>query len=179
MVVRSAVSFHDQAMNILRNALVFSIGFAAMASSAVHAAEQPSDADKKFVEKVSQGGMYEVEASKLAEDRATAADVKDQAVTEVHDHEMVNRHLKKLADAAGLTVAADLDKVFADRLAKLKEVKDADFDAAYIEDMKKIHDKDEKLFAKEADEGTGDFKSFAHETDLIVKRHIGSLKGTD
>ena len=45
--------------------------------------------------------------------------------------------------------------------------------------MKKIHAKDEKLFAKEAEEGTGDFKAFAHETDLIVKRHIGSLKGTD
>ena len=51
----------------------------------------------------------------------------------------------------------------------------ADFDAAYIEDMKQIHDKDEKLFAQEAKDGSGDFKPFAAETDKIVKRHIGAL----
>jgi putative membrane protein len=45
--------------------------------------------------------------------------------------------------------------------------------------MQSIHDKDEKLFAKEAVEGSDNFKTFAHQTDLIVKRHIGALHGLD
>jgi putative membrane protein len=45
--------------------------------------------------------------------------------------------------------------------------------------MQDIHDKDEKLFAKEAMEGSDSFKTFAHPTDLIVKRHIGALHGLD
>ena len=138
-----------------------------------------SAADKAFVAKVSQGGMYEVEASKVAEKRAAAQDVKDLAVTEVHDHGQVNRSLKKIADSAGVPVAATLNGEFAERLAKLSAVPADGFDAAYIADMKAIHDKDEKLFAREAEEGTGDFKAFAHETDAIVKRHIGALHGTD
>ncbi len=143
------------------------------------AAAAPSAADKAFVAKVSQGGMYEVEASKLAEQRAVAQDVKDVAVAEVHDHGIVNRSLKKIADAAGVPVATDLNPEFAKRLAKLTAVPADAFDAAYVADMKQIHDKDERLFAQEAVDGTGDFKAFAHETDQIVKRHIGALHGND
>jgi putative membrane protein len=154
-------------------------GAVAILAPMARAEEHASDADKAFVAKVSQGGMYEVEASKLAEQRAAAADVKDIATTEVHDHEGVNKRLKTIAESAGLAVAPELNSMFASRLAKLGAVKSEDFDAAYIDDMKQIHDKDEKLFAKEAEEGTGQFKAFAHETDQIVKRHIGALHGTD
>ena len=150
--------------------------------TAAHAADAPaaaSAADKAFVAKVSQGGMYEVEAGKLAEDRAAAQDVKDLAVTEVHDHGQVNRTLKKIADAAAVPMAAKLNDEFTRRLAKLSAVSADKFDAAYLDDMKAIHDKDEKLFAKEAVDGTGDFKAFAKETDAIVKRHIAALHGGD
>jgi len=138
-----------------------------------------SSTDSIFVGKVSQGGMYEVEASKLAERRAKAPDVKDLAITEVHDHDGVNARLKKLADTAGIPVAAELNPMFQERLAKLGAASAGDFDKAYIEDMKQIHDMDEKLFAQEAMAGTGGFKMFAHETDMIVKRHIGALHGVD
>ncbi len=148
-------------------------------ASAARAAEPPSDKDRLFVDKVSQGGAYEVEASKLAAARATAADVRDQAATEVHDHEAVNRNLKRIADAAGVAIAPQLNKEFKARLLKLSDVPAAEFDAAYLKDMDQIHAKDEKLFAKEAEEGTGDFRAFAAETDKIVKRHIGALKASD
>jgi putative membrane protein len=35
------------------------------------------------------------------------------------------------------------------------------------------------LFAQEAIDGSGDYKVFAGETDLIVKRHIGAIHGAD
>ena len=148
-------------------------------SSAVSAAAPGSDADKAFTAKVSQGGLYEVMASKYAATKATAPDVKDVALTEVHDHEQVNAGLKKTAASVGVTIAPGLNAEFTERLTKLTAVAAADFDAAYIADMQAIHDKDEKLFAQEAMGGTDAYKTFAHQTDLIVKRHIGALHGLD
>ena len=156
-----------------------SLALTLIAAPFLHAADSASAADKTFTGKVSQGGMYEVEASKVAEQKAVAQNVKDQAFTEVHDHELVGAKLKRTATAAGVPIAAQLNPTFQQRLDKLKATSSADFDAAYITDMQQIHDMDEKLFAKEAMEGSGDFKSFAHETDLIVKRHIGALHGLD
>ncbi len=62
--------------------------FAALALSAVAllAAPPASDNDKTFESKASQGGMYEVEAGRLAETRAHAQNVKNLAIMEVHDH---------------------------------------------------------------------------------------------
>jgi putative membrane protein len=153
--------------------------FAAIASLLISvpllAARTASDTDKSFVAKVSQGGAYEVEASKLAALRAHAQDIKDIASHEIHDHLLVGARLKRTYVAAGLKYPTTLNPEFTARLAKLKAVPAADFDAAYIADMDQIHDKDEKLFAQEANDGSGDFKSFAAETDRIVKRHIGAL----
>ena len=148
-------------------------------TSAVYAVAPGSDVDKAFTGKVSQGGLYEVMASKYAATRATAPDVKDVALTEVHDHELVNAGLKKVATSAGISITPGLNAEFTARLAKLKALSAAEFDAAYIADMQAIHDKDEKLFAQEAMEGTDAYKAFAHQTDLIVKRHIGELHGLD
>ena len=148
-------------------------------ASVLYALEPASDVDKAFVGKVSQGGMYEVEASKIAEERASSPDVKDLSITEVHDHSLVNHELKRIATLKGIPVSATLNAEFQQRLEKLKSVSGPAFEAAYITDMQAIHDKDEKLFAAEATEGSDAFKTFAHQTDLIVKRHIGALHGLD
>jgi putative membrane protein len=54
-----------------------------------------------------------------------------------------------------------------------------EFDKGYMEEMAAIHDKDEKLFAQGAIDGSDDYKSFAAQTDLIVKRHIGAIHGSE
>ena len=148
---------------------------ALVAAPSVFAASPASAADKAFVAKVSQGGLYEVEASKVAEMKAHAQNVKDVANTEVHDHSLVNARLKQVATPAGVTFSGQLNPEFTQRLDKLKAVPAAGFDSAYLSDMAQIHDKDQKLFAQEAIDGSGEFKPFAAETDIIVKRHIGML----
>ena len=152
---------------------------ATITAPAMFAATPATDTDKAFVAKVSQGGAYEVAASKLAVERAHAMDIKDLALAEVHDHEGVGARLKALAMSSGAPMSPMLNDEFKARLAKLRAVAAADFDAAYIADMDQIHDKDEKLFAAEANEGSEAYKAFAHQTDLIVKRHIGALHGLD
>jgi putative membrane protein len=148
-------------------------------SLSLSAADMGSPTDRAFVGKVSQGGMYEVEASKIAEQKATAQNVKDLAIMEIHDHDLVNRELRKIATSEGTDVPLQLNAAFQQRLAQLKSNSGTAFDGVYINDMAQIHDMDEKLFAREAVEGSSDFKLFAANTDLIVKRHIGAIHGTD
>jgi len=77
--------------------------------STVHAADL-SDADKTFVAKVSQGGMYEVELAKVAEKKGTEQNIRDQANTEAHDHTLVGAKLKSIAAANGLTFPGKLKR---------------------------------------------------------------------
>ncbi len=145
----------------------------------VWAQETASANDKAFVAKVSQGGRYEVEASKLALRQAVAQDVKDLASSEVHDHELVNQELKTISSSKGVSIVPTLNAEFQQKLDHLKGLSGKDFDAAYLDEMAAIHDKDEKLFAQEAiDGGASEYKAFAAKTDQIVKRHIGALHGT-
>ncbi len=164
---------------ILRK-LLFVSGTAALLSIlspvAVNAAEPFSDADKTFVAKVSQGGMYEVELAKIAETKALTQDLKDQANTESHDHQLVGGKLKAIMEENGMTFPTALNAEFQARLDKMSALPVDKFDAAYVEDMKKIHDADGAAFKQESTGGTNsDLKKFAAETYRIVQRHLGEL----
>ena len=146
----------------------------AFATAAAHAATA-SQADRDFVAKVSQGGMYEVEAGKVAATRATTPVVKNFAILESHDHEGVGANLKAVASETGVTFGSTLNAEFSARLAKLKSVPADQFDAYYVGDMKAIHNKDEGLFVQETEGGSAAYKKFAHETAVLVKAHLGWL----
>ncbi len=148
-----------------------------LASAAIASGAEPlSDADKAFVAKVSQGGMYEVELAKVAETKANTQDLKDQANTESHDHQLVGGKLRAIMEKNGLTFPTALNAEFQARLAKMSALSADKFDAAYVEDMEKIHDADGAAFKQEATGGTNpDLKAFAAETYRIVQRHLGEL----
>jgi putative membrane protein len=149
---------------------------ATIAAPVVRAQDAASSTDKEFVGKVSQGGAYEVQASKLALQKAMAQDVKDIAYSETHDHELVGAELKKISAAKQVPIAPKLNAEFQGKLDHLRSLSGADFDTAYLAEMAAIHDKDEKLFAQESmDAGAADYKAFAAKTDQIVKRHIRAL----
>ena len=140
------------------------------------AAAPLSDADKAFVAMVSQGGMYEVALGTLAETRGATQDIRDQGNTEAHDHALVGDKLKGIVTGAGLPFPATLDATFQARLDKIKAIPGADFDRAYLADMKAIHEADGAAFAKEAKGGTNpDLRAFAAETHRIVERHLGEI----
>jgi putative membrane protein len=141
----------------------------------MQAAAPASQADQEFVAKVSQGGLYEVEAGKVAAMRSTVPVIKDFGVLESHDHEGVNNNLKHIAGMTGVTIKPGLNAEFTERLNKLKAVSAAQFDSYYVADMKQIHNNDEGLFSKEADQGSAPYKQFAHQTAVLVKAHLGWL----
>jgi putative membrane protein len=147
----------------------------AVSGGAALLAQTASQADREFVGKVSQGGLYEVEAGNVAAMHGITPAVKDFGLLEAQDHAGVNAELKKIAAKTGVTIAPGLNTEFAARLAKLKAVPAAQFDAYYINDMKQIHTGDEALFVQEGDGGTTAYRDFAHLTAVLVKAHLGWL----
>ncbi|HYZ71876.1 MAG TPA: DUF4142 domain-containing protein [Chthoniobacterales bacterium] len=143
---------------------------------AADAADSFSAADKAFMAKVSQGGMYEVELANVAETKATTQDLKDQANTEEHDHTPVGNKLKPIMEANGVEFPKALNEKFQARLDQLSALSNEAFDAAYIQDMEKIHHIDGAAFKEESIGGSNpDLKAFAAETYRIVQRHLGEL----
>jgi putative membrane protein len=165
----------------VRHALVGGLLAGCLACSAMaFAAGSLSSSDLAFVQKVSQGGMFEVVASQVAEQKAQAQDVKDQANTEVHDHQLVGQKLRSIASANGVDLPTELNADFQKRVDNLNGLSGAAFDTAYVQEMEKIHALDGAAFAQEAKTGqNADLKAFAAETVRIVERHIGALHGTD
>ena len=151
------------------------MAFGLMCGTQLLAQGTASEADRAFVGKVSQGGLYEVEAGKVAAMRGMTPAVKDFGLLESQDHEGVNSELKRIAGMTGVTITPGLNEEFSQRLAKLKGVPAAQFDAYYLEDMKQIHNKDEGLFVQESQEGSAAYQKFAQLTAVLVKAHLGWL----
>ncbi len=135
-----------------------------------------SPADRAFVAKVSQGGMFEVQAGKLADQKGSTPDIRDFGAMEAHDHTPVGDKLKAVAGHEGISFGSELNADFGGKLAHLKSLSGPAFDTAYMDQMATVHAGDGAAFAKEAKEGgSADFRSFAAETHLIVQRHIGAI----
>lgn len=149
--------------------------FAFTAGVSLYAADAASQADRDFVAKVSQGGLYEVEAGKVAAIHGKTLATKNFGVLESHDHQGVNASLKQIAVTTGVTITPGLNPEFSERLAKLKAVPADQFDAFYLADMQQIHNKDEGLFVQETAQGTSAYKQFAQQTATLVKAHLGWL----
>lgn len=147
----------------------------AFAAGAAHAA---TPQDLAFVAKVGQGGMFEVEAGKLAEQKAFARDARDFTVMEVHDHIGVGDRLKAISSKEGVSVPGALNAEFQGKPDHLKTLSGPAFDTAYMSEMVTLHTGDGAAFAKEGQAGgSPDYRAFGRETHLIVARHIGAIHG--
>ncbi|CAG9181103.1 DUF4142 domain-containing protein [Cupriavidus respiraculi] len=80
-----------------------STGGSNMPANGAKDTSQLNRTDRSFLENAAQGGLAEVEASKLAEQKASSADVKSFAAQMIKDHTKVNDELKQLASTKGYT----------------------------------------------------------------------------
>jgi len=132
-----------------------------------------SKKDQAFFTKAAGGGMFEVEAGKLAQSRGKSDGVKSFGDMLVKDHGAANDELKALAAKKGAmlpaAVPADMQKKL-DKLAKAK-----DFDKSFIQEVGVgDHKKDIALFEKTS-KGADDaeVKAFASKTLPTLKAHLG------
>lgn len=141
-------------------------------ASATGAPAATPTAAPEFVAAAASGGMYEVESSKLAQEKAKSADVKTFAAMMIKDHTKANAELKTAAGKAtpAVTVPAAMD---AKHKALIDQLKSAtNFDKAYIDQQRVAHD--ETLALLDGYVASGDsqpLKDWATKTAPVVKAH--------
>lgn len=133
--------------------------------------------DREFFNKAAQGGLMEVEAAKLAKDRASSADVKSLAETLERDHSAGNQKLMQIAQEKGLE-APKLDSKHQKELDKLSKLKGEEFDKAFLQRVgMKDHKEDIKLFEREAKDGNdAQLKAFAQEQLPTLRNHLAMIE---
>ncbi len=144
---------------------------AALIGLAVVAHADVSKKDQEFVTKAAAGGMYEVEAGKLAQSKGTSEAIKSYGEMLVKDHSAANEELKAIATRKGATLPTGLP---ADKQKKLEKVSTAkDFDKNFIDQVgQDDHKADIALFekaSKNADDA--ELKAFAAKTLPTLKAH--------
>lgn len=136
--------------------------------------------DTEWAVAVADLGMLEVEASKLALERATTPAVKDFAQTMVTDHTKANEELKAAASQKNISLPAALSDKSQKKLNDLREKSGKDFEDAYTDCMVKDHKEAVDKFKKQAEKGEdADLKSWAAGKVATLEHHLEMAKATE
>jgi putative membrane protein len=129
--------------------------------------------DRDFINKAAQGNLMEVQAGKLASQRALDPAVKSFADKMVSDHSAANDTLKSLADSKQMPLADTVSPEEHAALGKLEGLNGTEFDKTYSQMMVKDHTTDisefEKAFKKANDP---DVKAYAQQTLPTLRHHL-------
>jgi putative membrane protein len=149
------------------------------AASGTAAAPQALDAgDRKFVTEAAAGGMFEVQVSKLAADKASDPAVKTFAAMLMTDHSNANDELKAFASAHNLTLPASLPKDLQAQIDKLQKASGEDFDKQYAQTVGiKDHRQDIARFEKASSEAKNpELKAWVDKTLPTLKEHLAAAQ---
>lgn len=127
--------------------------------------------DQKFVDNAAIGGLYEIEAGRLAEKSANPQ-VKTFGAKMVHDHSAADAKLHQIVTAEGGTLPQALDQEHQQKLDHLRSLHGNEFAKAYMQDMVADHDTDAQDFGKAAQSlDDPKLKAFAQQTLKVVDEH--------
>jgi len=157
-------------MTSSRQLAVF-LGALAVAGAGFAADAGLAKADQKFMQDAAAGGMFEVEAGKLAQSKGQSDGVKAFGGMLEKDHSAANDELKALAGKKGVTLPTALPKDMQKQLDKLGKAKD--FDKEFVKDVGlKDHKKDISKFEKASKSAKdADVKAFAAKTLPTLQHH--------
>ncbi|MFL5236203.1 MAG: DUF4142 domain-containing protein [Rhizomicrobium sp.] len=130
--------------------------------------------DAGFVRTAAISDMYEIQASQLAQTKATSADVKSFASRMVTDHTKTSDQLKSLlAKKPGMSPPTALDSRHRLMLAKLRGASGPSFDRLYAQQQLQAHQQAVLLFTNESQNANDpDLKNFARETLPALQQHL-------
>ena len=149
----------------------------AMDNAAAPEAVSPA---QKFANDVGASDHYEIEAGKLAQEKAEAQNLKDFGKMMVEQHTASTEKLKAAGAKASpaITPQPELSVEQQANLAALRAAEGAAFDAAYKTQQIAAH---EKALATVKDyAATGDvpeLKAFARDVEKVVQAHLNRIKG--
>ena len=155
----------------------------AMTPDANPAATVPTPANEAtavdFVPKAAASDMFEVELAKVAQKRATNAEVKKFAGEMITAHTKTTADLKKAIADSGqtLTPPATLPADLQAKIDDLSKVDAKDFDKNYMDNQVDAHQSALNLMQRYAEDGdVPAIKAFAAATALAVQKHYDMAK---
>lgn len=135
-----------------------------------------------FVDDAAEGGIAEVETSKLALEKSSSADVKAFAKMMVADHSEANEELAALAKKHDIEMP-DTTTVVKQAKEKILDLRDESFDAAYANNQVKAHEETIERFKKQANtvtddktKGATELKAFAQKMLPALEKHLDMAK---
>lgn len=129
--------------------------------------------DGGFVKHAAEGGMMEVEAAKVAAEKASNPDVKEFAEKLRNDHDEANKKLASIAETKNISIPSKLNPEHQKKVEELMQKNGADFDRTYVQMMIKDHPKDISLFERQAKTGKDpELKAFANDTLPTLRSHL-------
>jgi putative membrane protein len=135
-----------------------------------------SNPDASFFKHAAEGGISEVEAGSLAQDKGNSQQVKDFGAMMVKDHSAANDKLKALAASKDVTLPTSSSVGQMASKAKLDVLSGDTFDKSYIKGQIKAHRQTIALFRKEVSTGQdADTKAFAAATLPTLRSHLKAI----
>ena len=148
------------------------------AAPAFAAGKPATAAERTFMMKAAGAGLYEVEVSKLAADKAESVDVKKYATMLVDDHTRANAELMALADARGVKLPTQPPADKRQIITRLNTMSGAAFDQAYVKQVGLAnHRADITLFEKGSkDARDAEVKSWAGDKLPTLREHLAAAQ---
>lgn len=128
-----------------------------------------------FITRAAIGGMFEIETSRLALDRAPDAATKAFAQQMISDHTKISDELKKLITTEKLKaiLPTELDTAHQEKLDRLKALSGKHFSDAYHEVQVDAHENAVALFKRYATDGdVAALKTWAGSTLPMLEHHL-------
>ncbi len=136
-------------------------------------AQKGDNADASFIQQAGEGGMAEVELSRLAMQNAASADVKRFASQMVQAHSENNKQLATIAAHENVPLPKALSSEHEAAREKLSALKGSEFDMAYVDAMRSDHQKmDDLLKSSQATVSTEELRTFIKKTEPVVAHHL-------
>jgi putative membrane protein len=141
--------------------------------SAQGSGKNESSRDAKRMKDLAIGNMAEIEAGKLALEKAQSPEVKKFAQQMVDDHSKMLDEVKQLAQAKGVELPSAPDSKHQKIMKKLQAASGEDFDRQYMNAMVKDH-KDSLKLAQRTAKGAKDseLKSSAEKAAPEIQDHL-------
>jgi putative membrane protein len=133
--------------------------------------------DSTFVMKAAMGGMMEVQAGQVAQQKAASERVRNFGAMMVNDHTQANQELMSLASSRGMTVPTALPADMQRHMDELQKMSGAAFDRRYMSMMVTDHQKTVADFQKQSQNGNDpDLKAWAAKMLPALQMHRDSAQ---
>ena len=140
------------------------------------ASQKVSKDDMQTLSRMAQADMAEIEAGKLAQQKASSPEVKKYGEHMVQEHTKMLEEGKKLAQSKGAKPPASTDKKHQAALKKLQGMDGDEFDRQYMRQMVQDHQDVMKLAQKAAKSKDPEIKAHAERGTPHIKEHLDQAK---